>query len=456
MVVATREALACGVRIGMRSGGVSTIAPGTVILERSQLREQQALDALAMSLLQYTPEIAFADDFSIVMDVTASLRLFGGVLSICHRIKKSIASLGFTAQIGTGPTALGAWLLARRVRSSAQTLHRRTLTSKSLARHIDRLPVYLLPQTAAFSEWLTGIDAVDFGALRRLPRPGLMRRTNKALVEALDMAYGATSEIFEWIKIPSEFSAHVETFDRIEHAEALMFGATRLILQMTGWLTVQQLAVTSFSLLLEHERGRTAMLPTSIDILLAEPTWKEPHLLRLLTEHLAKVQLVAPVIGLRLEARKLVPMVPPTDQLFPEPGGTPADFNRLLELLSARLGVENILAPSSLPDHRPEECDTWVSATRRIPRSENRSEVVKRPFWILPKPIVLLVRDHRPFYGSPLKLIEGPERIEAGWWSENAAARDYFTAQGADGSCYWIFLERAKEDARWFLHGLYG
>lgn len=439
----------------MRSGGVSTIAPETTILEKCPIKEQQALDAMAMALLQYTPEVTFDDDFSIIMDVTASLRLFGGVLAICHCIAKSIRTLGFTAQVGAGPTAMGAWLLARSPRNRGQILRRRVLTMKSLARRIDQLPCWLLPQTAPFAEWLRGLDAVDFGAIRRLPRPGLMRRTNKNLVEALDLAYGTTAEMFEWIKIPALFSAHAETFDRIEQADALVFGATKLILQMTGWLVAQQLAVTSFTLLLEHERGRTAMPPTPLTIALAEPTWKEPHLLRLLKEHLAKIELIAPVIGLRLETGQLVPMVPPTDSLFPDPGGSPADFNRLLELLTARLGVENVLAPSMTHDYRPEICNTWAPATRKIPRNDGQSQSVKRPFWILPKPIALLIRDHRPFYGSPLKLIEGPERIEAGWWSDKTAARDYFTAQGSDGSCYWIYLERAQ-DARWFLHGLYG
>lgn len=454
-MVASQEALSAGVRIGMRSGGVNTIAPDTVILEKCRISEQRSLDAIAMALLQYTPEVAFADDFSLVMDVTASLRLFGGARTLSRRIAASITSLGFTAQVGTGPTGMGAWILARASRGQAQTLRRRVITMESLARRLDQLPCWLLPQTAPFAEWLRGLDAVDFGAIRRLPRPGLMRRTNKNLIEALDLAYGTTAEMFEWIKIPAVFSAHVETFERIEHADALIYGATALILQMTGWLVAQQLAVTSFTLLLEHERGRTARAPTPLVIVLAEPTWKEHHLLRLLTEHLAKVELAAPVIGLRLETGQLVPLVPPTDSLFPDPGGSPADLNRLLELLTARLGVENVLAPSSIPDYRPEVSNTWAPATKKIARADEQGKVVRRPFWILPKPVALLIRDHRPFYGSPLKLIDGPERIEAGWWSDKAAARDYFTAQGSDGSCYWIYLERSQ-DARWFLHGLYG
>jgi len=177
-------------------------------------------------------------------------------------------------------------------------------------------------------------------------------------------------------------------------------------------------------------------------------------LVRLLKERLDKVELVAPVIGLRLDARQLVPMLPPTLSLFPEPGGSPADFYRLLELLTARLGTENVLTPVSSPDYRPEVCNAWRPATEKPPKVDDEGEALERPFWILPKPIALLMRNDRPFYGSPLKLIRGPERIEAGWWNDQAAARDYFVAQADNASCYWIYLERTQE-ARWFLHGLY-
>ena len=124
-------------------------------------------------------------------------------------------------------------------------------------------------------------------------------------MEDLDRAYGDLTEMFGWIKVPSTFSAGVETFDRIEHADALMFGATRLILQMIGWLVSQQLAVTTFILSLEHERGRSAIPPTILEIALAEPAWKDGHLIRLLKERLDKVELIAPVIGLRLDALQL-------------------------------------------------------------------------------------------------------------------------------------------------------
>lgn len=453
-MLASREAKLTGIRAGMRMGGVAAMAPDTVMLERDIEKERLALDAITMAMLQYTPEVAHAEDFSVLLDVTSSLRLFGGPLAICRHVRTSIATLGFTASLGAAPTALAAWLLARCAPTRGQPVRRRVLKIHTLTRRLDRLPCHLLPAAQLHDEWLTGIGAENLGALRKLPRAGLLRRTSKQILEGLDRAYGQAPELFDWIKVPATFSARMETFDRIEHADALLFGAKRLIVQLVGWLVSTQQAVSMFVLSLEHERGRAAIPPTEIEILLGEPAWHEEHLIRLLKERLGRVELVAPVIALRVEAKGLVPMLPPTQSLFPEPGGTPADFHRLLELLTARLGKENILAPAAVHDYRPEVCNAWAPAADKQMKAEDECEVFERPFWIISTPIALLVRNDRPFYGSPLKLIKGPERVEAGWWDDQLAARDYYIAQAADASCYWIYLERTN-DARWFLHGLY-
>jgi protein ImuB len=438
----------------MRTGGVTAVSPTTVVLDRNEDKEGMALDAIAMALLQYTPEVSYANNFCILMDVSASLTLFDGPLAICRRINASVTALGFTVKLGAAPTATGAWLLSRSHREKTRPLRRRALTMTTLTALLNRLSCTSLSATLPYAEWLYEIGVSTLGDLRKLPRPGLLRRTDQHLLEELDRAYGLASELFEWIKIPAKFSARMETFDRIEHADALMFGATRLIVQLTGWLVSLQQAVSIFVLFLEHERGRYAIAPTEIEIGLAESAWHEEHLIRLLQERLGRVELIAPVIAIRLEVRKVTAMLPPTMSLFPEPGGTPADWNRLMELLIARVGKSNVLTPNCVDDYRPEICNAWVPTMDKLSNKNEGHTIVERPFWILAKPIALQMRGDRPIYGSPLKLVRGPERVEAGWWDNQAVARDYFVAQNAESGCYWIYLERASEP-HWFLHGLY-
>ena len=450
-----------GIQPGMRRGGALMLAPALRLHQRDPLREAEALQAVALALLQYTPLVTAAEQATLLIDIGASLRLFGGLGALCRRIGTDLQTLGFTAALSCAPTARGAWLLAQ----GGWPLRRaRTVKLATLVRRLDRLPVTCLPPAQPYLDWLDGIGCRTLGQLRALPRPGLQRRCGRALLDMLDGAHGQTPELFEWIVAPASFQARLELFDRVEQADALLFGAHRLLLQMTGWLCAHQCAVERVVLLLEHERGRVARPPTTVELVLAEPTWRDDHLLRLLRERLGQLLLEAPVIGLVLEAPRLAPMAPPSASLFPEPGGSPEDRQRLFELLVARLGEDNVLQAAPLADYRPERANAWLPLRHKVRPAARQAQLppdgcsLPRPGWLLTRPVALLLRDHRPFYGSPLTLVSAPERIEAGWWGE-AQTRDYFIAEGHDHAHYWLYRERPSgttgDTPRWYLHGLF-
>ncbi len=450
VIATSRLAAAQGVRIGMRSASVEAVAPGVLLQPRDLQRERQAFDAAALALMQYTPEVA-AGAQGLLLDVTASLSLFGGPRLLYRRVRDSVRTIGLSPRLGMAPTAQAAALFA---------LHagrrRRALKKASMLRLLDALP-FTLPEAAAReADWLDGIGCRTLSDLRRLPRAGLRRRTHAALLDTLDRAYGDAPELFDWLCAPESFDAAIELPYRVDQAPQLLFAAQGLVLQMTGWLVARQQAVSRFVLWLEHERGRTRRAPTALEIALAEPAWQEAHLLRLLKERLGRLQLDAPVIALRLEAAQLARWRPPSGQLFPEPGGTPEDYRRLLELLAARLGPASVQLPSACADYRPEIANRWDNAEEAASRDEGPMPAAARPFWLLEQPLPLTMREHRPFYGSALRLLSGPERIETGWWDGALALRDYFVAQGEEGACYWVYRERDAGSARWFLHGLFG
>ena len=73
-----------------------------------------------------------------------------------------------------------------------------------------------------------------------------------------------------------------------------------------------------------------------------------------------------------------------------------------------------------------------------------------RPLWLLPGAQALQERNGLPYYEGPLKLLAGPERIEAGWWDGPMQSRDYFVAQRADDALLWIYRQAGQA---WYLHG---
>ncbi|MDR5832491.1 DNA polymerase Y family protein [Caballeronia sp. LP006] len=451
VIVLDQAAQDAGVRVGMKRGGVTTLAADALMVDRDPTREHDVQREVAFALLRFSPQVAMREEETLIVDVTASLRLFGGIRQVCRQINETVRTIGVTARMSVAPTGQGAWLLAKRGR-------RRVLKMSSLERHLGVLPFVVVPEIRSFSDWFNGLGCRVLDDIRRLPRAGLKKRCGVDLLESLDRAYGLSPELYEWLELPPAFSARTELPDRVEHAEAVLFSARRLIVQLCGWLSAQQLALTQATITLEHERGRQAIEPTQIDIALAEPTWHEEHLVRLLRERLGRIELEAAVIAVRLTASRVQPAEPPSDSLFPDPGGSTEDHKRLLELLVARLGPENVLRPAPTSDHRPEHANQWIPVQDTAQACPPPAEL-PRPTWLLNEPVRLMIKNHRPFYGSPLKLVSAGERIEAGWHDGELVTRDYYVAEATDKSCYWIYRERPSvktEEVRWFLHGLFG
>lgn len=453
VVALDHTARALGVVAGMRRAGVLSLAPDTQIRERDVARERELALGVAYAFLQFTPSVVDADEAVVLLDVTASLRLFHGIGALRQRVRDVVATFGVSAAISVASTGPAAWMVARGLRGGF------AMSARSLQRALARVPLAVAPDARPHAVWFGELGCETLADLLRLPRAGLAKRCGTPLLAWLEQVTGTAPVGYEWLDVPPSFDTRVELTDRVDQAEALLIVSRRLILQMTGWLTARQLDVEAFALLLEHERGRNAIEPTEISIALGAPTRFEEHLTRLVRERLVNVELTAPVIAVRLVARRMHEAATPVESLFPEPGGTPHDHVRLLELLSARLGADNVLVPAAEADYRPEAAARWVPR-HTAPKASPLPEDLPRPAWLLDRPVPLLMRGHRPFYGTPLRMVSPGERIEDGWQDDRTVTRDYFVAEDDNGICYWIFRERPtasdESETRFFLHGLFG
>ena len=127
-------------------------------------------------------------------------------------------------------------------------------------------------------------------------------------------------------------------------------------------------------------------------------------------------------------------------------------------MMTARLGPQACFGLSEANDHRPEwawkpvrlsDKDYWQSETL-IPNM--------RPLYLLPKPKQLAAQAGEPCLSGKLDLLQGPERIDFGWWDTTAngnreVARDYYIAKHRSGSLYWVYQHLDNPD--WFLHGIF-
>jgi len=431
-------------------------------LPSNESRRTEATSGLATWCLQFTPRVAVIEPLSespaVVMEVETSTRLFGGKRRLVERVREESVDLG-VRQLSWAPTSLAAVAIARVGKSNG--------FAKPIDQLLDTLPLETLTCVATHRATLARLGCQNLGDVRALPRGGLSRRFDAELVGALDQAYGLRPETHTWIGLPETFSAKLELMARVEIAPALLFGARRLMLQMSGWLTARHSGVNAFTLRWCHDamRSKSAGDGGEMTVRTARPTRDIEHLTRLLAEHLAKVQLLAPVGDLELLAIDVHSLEEESQTLFPEPQQAGESLALVLERIAARLGPERVLRPVVMEDHRIEWMSHWQPAPEPRPRKQNRSVDIPQPTFVLPEPLKLATRGERPLYQGMLQLLAGPHRIEGGWWDRTTVdgdertrnvLRDYWVALSEHAGVLWVFQTRlANDDTAWFLHGVF-
>ncbi len=416
-----------------------------------------ALTGAATWALQFTPRVALSEE-AIVMEVEASARLFGGKRALRDRLLHESADLGATG-LAWAPNSLAALALGR---ASIENGFKRPLPDL-----LDALPMQTLSATAPHLVTLTQLGCRTLGDLRKLPRGGISRRFDKLLLAALDQAYGLRPEVHAWFELPETFSSRLELHSRVESAPALLFGARRLLLQLCGWLAARHAGITTVTLRWAHDtmRARSAGDGGELSIRTAQPMRDVEHLCRLLAEHLARVTLLAPAGELMLEAVDVVTLEETSASLLPDSGQAGESLALVLERIAARLGPERVLRPVIVEDHRLEWAQHWQPAPQPLPRKRLRSTSTPQPTFVLPQPLRLAMRGHRPIYQGPLHLLAGPHRVEGGWWHRverdgaqdtEHVSRDYWVALSEHAGVLWIYQERlADEQTAWYLHGTF-
>ncbi|WP_431257600.1 Y-family DNA polymerase [Roseateles chitinivorans] len=427
----------------------------------SNLPGPDALAAVAVWALQFTPRVAVSED-AVLMEVGASTRLFGGKRALRDRVVAQAKELG-VAQVAWATTALGAHALARCGIENG--------FKKPLGVMLDALPMACLSAVRPHATTLAQAGCRTLGDVRALPRGGLSRRFDKQLLQALDRAYGHAPEVHAWEALPDTFHARLELPFRVEHAPALLQGARRLLVQMCGWLAARHAGVTAFTLRWWHDamRAKDAGEGGSLSVGTADPSRDVEHLCRLLAEHLAKVALLAPAGDLALTADQVHDQAGSTAALLPGlPGLQDAardveSLHLVLERMAARLGPEAVRRCVTREDHRQEWMGHWQPAAVPPPRKLPGSTSLPQPTWVLPEPLKLAVRKHRPVYQGELQLLAGPQCVEAGWWDRDDATdegrlvvRDYWLAESRHAGLLWIFQARLDDGTAWFLHGVFG
>ncbi|MGA8055498.1 MAG: DNA polymerase Y family protein [Burkholderiales bacterium] len=452
-----------GVRPGMALPAATAIAPQLRVLPRDPATETEALLGVASWASRFTPSVALELPDALLLEVEGSLRLFGDAPAIGERLRHGAAEMGFAALVACAPTARAASWLARAGEEAC------VVANDSLAARLGPLPLRVTGCDANTLESLAAIGAGTIGDLLALPRDGLARRFGQALLDRLDQALGRLADPRTFYVPPPTFRATIELAAEVTQAEALLFAAHRLLVQLEGYLAARAGGVPRFVLRFVHREGRAS----EIIVGLVTPNRDADHLTTILRERLGRHALAEPARAITLVAEEIVPLAGETIGLFHDMSPASEDWAKLVERLRARLGTDAVHGIATAADHRPERA--WRIAELVVRSSSGRGPGARhgpvtqkpsppsrspaagsvmrsqRPFWLLAEPRPLAEVGAVPHHGGPLALLAGPERIETGWWDGAPCTRDYYVAQTSDRGLVWVY----REPAGWYLHGLF-
>ncbi len=316
--------------------------------------EQPTPEALGWWALQFTPRVAWVDE-ALLLEVSASLRLWGGHKALLRRIHESNPS---PAPVIKAQAAIGIIALAM--------LRQRVQDKPVPAQRPAALPLATLSAARPHLALLSRLGLRTWGDVHALPRGPLVRRFGPELLRALDIAWGLMPESYPWLTLPDRFDQSLELPARVEDAPALLWSANRLLASLQLWLRARQQGVLAFELewTLDLKRldGRALPPTQSLVIRTAEPAQRMEHLRRLLAERLARTPMLAPATWLRLRGIDTAPWRAESVSFLPEDLRIGDPLHVFVERVGARLGPASVQAPVLRADHRPECMQGWQPA----------------------------------------------------------------------------------------------
>jgi protein ImuB len=403
-----------------------------------------ALQRLCLHALQFTSFVSIEPPNALLLEIKGSVKLFGSLERLHADLDACWRRLSLPVLAATAPTTLAALWLARA--GDLELIEDCAL----LPGHLAKVPLACTAWDIEQRQTLHAMGVTRLGELLRLPRAGLARRLHPTLVQDLDIALARSVAPRRAFVRRERFRERCDFETEIEQTAYLEKALEPLIARCAQFLRRRQAGVQALELRLKHREGPA----TRVQLGLASITSEQRRLSSVLRQKLSRLTLKAPVRGMQLISGPLRGLPASSLDAFAGLTGAARDSApQLVERLRARLGEEAVYGICLIAEHRPEAAWRRVQELRlsSVPRvGEGMVEPrMARPLWLLDEPLPL----------PQPKILQGPERIESGWWDGKGVARDYYIAlqssgaRQSHGARLWVFQERQSK--RWYVHGIF-
>ena len=435
----TKGAARKGVRPGQSLNSALALEPDLRTVARETAAEQGALVRLAEIGHNFTPTVSLENPSSLLLEVEGSAHLFGGTTKILTKAKDAFAREGFMPTVALASTPVAAlWL-------SSAGLEIPVISRDQLRSVLGKLPVQAIVWPKGTTDAFSRLGIEYMADVLRLPRDGLAKRFGKEFVQSLDRALGRLPDPRSSWHAPKRCKFTRELPGELIQMNHMQPYVDALIDDLAEELRNHDAAVNRVKLVFRHWKQP----PTTLLVGSAMPYREAKRWRELVHGRLANLQLIAPAHEIQLLSGRFLPYSALNLDLLSNRSEFHESLQRLVDTLRARWGRKAVFGMAMTDDARPEHAGRNVEPGDA---GKNEREPDARPIHMLPSPVELNTASDKPRYrGATLTLVDGPERIDGGWWAMEAWSRDYYEALSTRGERLWIF----REGKQWFLHGLF-
>lgn len=447
------------------------LAPSLQLEERNTEKESRVLERLVGWAERFTSIVSLEPPDLLLLEIRGSLQLFGDLEALRRQVESGLQEQGFQPSMAVAPTVLGSIWLARAGGNAS------IVDGSNLAGALGALPLRCLEWPESIRESLNGMGIYCIADCLRLPRQGFASRFGAGRLLQLDRALGRLPDPRRSYRAPERFSEECELPEEQSDSELLLEVCMRLLSNLECFLTTRQIEVRHVQFSFFHLRSSA----THLSLGCRQAGRKKEQWFELLAIRFDRLALPEPVISIRLRSSRGQALQPEEGRLFRTRDRRYRSITHLTERLSARIGDDCVYGVTTVAEHRPQYAWTTAEAEPQASRlapcaamsnpqaqhspllladiRRTSSLLLRRPLWMLPEPLLLTTREGNPQYLGSLKLLDGPERLETGWWDGNGIARDYYIAVNSKGIHLWIYRNRHRhcdEGTAWHLHGIFG
>lgn len=473
-----------GIKPGLLLADARIQFPNLIVKQANPKADLKALGKLAKACERYSPWTAIdplgngklasmSGSKGIWIDITGCAHLYKGERPLVEDLRDRCIQADYQPRIGLADTPGAAWAAARFSNASFCIIPPQTQRE-----NLSTYPITALRLDPSTLKKLESFGLRHIYDLYGKPRAPILSRFGDKVLKRLDQMLGRIEEPISPRQSATLHYTRMVFAEPIGRTEDVKLVLNKLLKKLCLSFEVKNLGVLQLELLIFRVDNSWARLRIGT----SQASRNPDHL-----ELLFRKDLEALNLGFGIEVASLIAtetsalnarQIDIEGKISHRPNDNSA---KLVDRLSGRLGMKNIVRLQPIKSHLP-EC-----ATRTLPALEtsfsknnwrNFNRHPQRPIQLLQQPLPIEVIASAPD-GPPVMFLwrkqqhrivsaAGPERISPEWWRPTQLrihthpvtqeTRDYYRLEDQNGQRFWVFRKgfyRLTRPPIWYLHGFF-